>query len=146
MGVTALLVASPAAFFWAKLIGAGFLIYLGIRGWLNAGKAVTAAPRTGLSVYLHALMIATINAKSVAGYLAAFSAFVQPDVPIWEQMRVIVPTALTITALSYTGHTAIGAGLGKLAMGAVLNIWFRRIMATCFIIYGIALGATGRTT
>ncbi len=70
----------------------------------------------------------------------------QPDVPIWEQMRVIVPTALTITALSYTGYTAIGAGLGKLAMGAVLNVWFRRIMATCFIIYGIALGATGRAT
>ena len=146
LGVTALLVASPTAFFWAKLMGAGFLIYLGLRGWINAGKPVSAEPRSGRSVYFHALMIATVNAKSVAGYLAAFSAFVQPDVPIWEQMTIIVPTALTITALSYTGYTAIGAGLGKLAMGAVLNIWFRRIMATCFIIYGIALGATGRAT
>ena len=146
LGITALLVASPTAFFWAKLIGAGFLIYLGIRGWMNAGKPVSTDPRSGRSVYFHALMIATINAKSVAGYLAAFSAFVQPDVPIWDQMTLIGPTALTITALSYTGYTAIGAGLGKLAMGAVLNIWFRRIMATCVIIYGIALGATGRTT
>ena len=146
LGITALLVASPTAFFWAKLTGAAFLIYLGIRGWLTAGKPVSTEPRSGRSVYAHALMIATINAKSVAGYLAAFSAFVQPDVPIWDQMTLIVPTALTITALSYTGYTAIGAGLGKLAMGAVMNAWFRRIMATCFIIYGIALGATGRAT
>ncbi len=71
LGITALLVASPMAFFWAKLIGAGFLIYLGIRGWLNAGKPVSTEPRSGRSVYFHALMIATINAKSVAGYLAA---------------------------------------------------------------------------
>ena len=30
--------------------------------------------------------MATINPKSVAGYLAAFSQFVNPHVPIWQQM------------------------------------------------------------
>jgi homoserine/homoserine lactone efflux protein len=83
-----------------------------------------------------------INPKSVAGYLAAFSQFVQPDVPIWDQMAVIMPTALTLTALSYMGFTALGAGLGRAALGAVFNIWFRRFMAVCFILYGVLLGAT----
>ena len=141
LGVTALLIASPEAFFWAKLVGAAFLIYLGIRGWITATKPVEAEERSGKSVYWHALMIATINAKSIAGYLAAFSQFVQPDVPIWDQMWVIMPTALTITALSYTTYTAIGAGLGRLALGAVLNVWFRRTLAGCFVIYGVALGS-----
>lgn len=140
LGVTALLVASPTAFFWAKLIGAGFLIWLGIRGWLNARKPVRPDMRRG-SIYGKALAIATINAKSVAGYLAAFSQFVQPDVPIWDQMWVIMPTALTITCLSYSGFTALGAGLGRAAMGAVFNVWFRRIMAVSFVIYGALLGA-----
>ena len=89
-----------------------------------------------------ALLIATVNAKTVAGYLAAFSQFVQPDVPIWEQMSTIVPTALTITALSYTGYTALGAGLGRAAMGAVLNLWVRRSLAVCFMVYGALLGAS----
>nr|WP_239479543.1 LysE family transporter [Actibacterium sp. 188UL27-1] len=140
-GVTALIVAAPAAFFWAKLIGAAFLIWLGLRGWMRAGQPVRVA-LTGRHVYGQALAIATINAKSVAGYLAAFTQFVQPEIPIWDQMGMIMPTALTITALSYTGYTALGAGLGKLALGAVLNLWVRRVMAGCFVVYGIALGAT----
>jgi homoserine/homoserine lactone efflux protein len=140
-GITALIAASETAFTVAKFIGAGFLIYLGIRGWMNANTPVTVADRPTRSIYLRAFAIATINPKSVAGYLAAFSQFVQSDVPIWEQMVVIVPTALTLTALSYTGSTALGAGLGRAAMGAVFNVWVRRVMAASFVIYGVLLGA-----
>jgi homoserine/homoserine lactone efflux protein len=140
-GVTALIAASPTAFSIAKLTGAAFLIYLGIRGWIMAKTPVKIDARPASSVYFRALAIATINPKSVAGYLAAFSQFVQPDVPIWGQMLVIMPTALTLTALSYTGFTALGAGIGRAALGAVFNVWVRRVMAVCFVIYGILLGA-----
>ena len=142
LGITALIAASPTAFFIAKLIGAGFLIYLGVRGWITATRPVRADPRPARHVYLHALAIATINPKSVAGYLAAFSQFVQPDVPVWDQMTVIMPTALIITAISYTTFTALGAIMGRAAMGAVFNVWVRRVMATCFIIYGVLLGTS----
>lgn len=141
LGVTALIAASPTAFTAAKLLGAAFLIYLGLRGIIQARNPVRVEERPAKSVYLRALAIATINPKSVAGYLAAFSQFVQPDVPIWEQMLVIFPTALTLTALSYTGFTALGAGIGRAALGAVFNVWVRRIMGACFIIYGVLLGA-----
>lgn len=140
-GVTALIATSETAFTVAKLIGAGFLIYLGIRGWIMARTPPRLEARPASSVYFRALAIATINPKSVAGYLAAFSQFVQPGVPIWDQMVVIVPTALTLTALSYTGFTALGAGIGKAALGAVFNVWFRRFMAVCFIVYGVLLGS-----
>lgn len=140
LGVTALIAASPTAFLVAKLTGAAFLIYLGVRGWIMASRPVQVPPTSG-SVYWRALAIATINPKSVAGYLAAFSQFVQPDVPIGQQMWVIVPTALTLTALSYATYTALGAGLGRAALGAVFNVWFRRIMAGSFIIYGLLLGS-----
>jgi homoserine/homoserine lactone efflux protein len=112
-----------------------------VRGWMNATKPPQVRTMTGRSVYWRALAIATINPKSVAGYLAAFSQFVQPGIPVWDQMWLIVPTALTITALSYTGFTALGAGIGKAALGAVFNTWVRRGMAVCFIIYGVLLGA-----
>jgi homoserine/homoserine lactone efflux protein len=142
LGITALIAASPTAFTAAKLIGAGFLIYLGIRSLMRAKTPITVDARPATSIYLRAFAIATINPKSVAGYLAAFSQFVQPDVPIWQQMSIIMPTALTLTALSYTGFTALGAGIGRAALGAVFNVWFRRFMAVCFIIYGLLLGST----
>ncbi|WP_089997232.1 LysE family translocator [Cognatiyoonia koreensis] len=140
-GITAVLAASPEVYQAAKLIGAAFLIYLGIRGWIMATRPVRV-PATSGSIYWRAFAIATINPKSVAGYFAAFSQFVQPDLPIGQQMWVIVPTALTLTAFSYTIYTALGAGLGRAALGAVFNTWFRRVMAASFVVYGVLLGST----
>lgn len=140
-GITALIAASPAAFTLAKFIGAAFLIYLGIRGWIMATRPLKASETTAKGMYLKALAIATINPKSVAGYLAAFSQFVQPDVPIWTQMWVILPTALTLTTLSYCTFTALGAGLGRTALAAVANTVIRRVLAVCFVIYGVLLGS-----
>lgn len=140
-GITALIATSETAFVIAKYVGAGFLICLGIRGWIMARTPPKVEERPAHNIYLRALAIATINPKSVAGYLAAFSQFVQPGVPIWDQMGIIMPTALTLTALSYLCFTALGAGIGRAALGAVFNIWFRRFMAACFIIYGLLLGS-----
>lgn len=142
LGVTALIAASPTGFFVAKIIGAGFLIFLGVRGWINATRPTPAVERPARHVYLHALAVATINPKSVAGYLAAFSQFVQPGVPIWDQMAVIMPTALVLTTLSYTGFTLLGVLMGKAALKAVFNVWIRRLLAVCFIVYGVLLGAS----
>lgn len=139
-GVTALIAASETGFFVAKLAGAGVLIWLGIRGWIQARRPVELLPRPAAHIYLHALSVAVINPKSFAGYLAAFSQFVQPDVPVWSQMGVIIPTALAITTASYTGFTALGAGLGRSALAAVFHVWVRRILALCFIVYGVLLG------
>lgn len=140
-GAAALLAAAPDGFFLAGLLGAAVLIWLGLRGWIAAARPVTARPVAARSIYLRAFLIATLNAKSVAGYLAAFTQFVEPGVPVREQMSVIVPTALAITALSYTGYTAIGAGLGRAALSVVPTRRVRRAMAACFVAYGLALGA-----
>jgi len=140
LGVTALLVAAPQAFMALKIAGALVLVGLGIRGWLVAGNAVEVEEKPAAHIYLHALAVATINPKSVAGYLAAFSQFVEPGVPIWTQMQVIVPTALVITAASYCSYTALGALMGRSALAAVFNVWVRRLLAVCFVIYGVLLG------
>ena len=142
-GVTAMLAAAPEIYAWVRLVGAAVLVWLGLRGILNAGKAVRLVHVSGGTIYGRALLIATVNVKSVAGYLAAFTQFVQPDVPIGAQMWLIFPTALVITAASYTGYTAIGAAMGRAALGAVLNVWFRRVMGVGFVGYGLALGLSG---
>ena len=111
-GITALIATSPLAFLVLQWFGAGFLIYLGIRGW------------------------------RVANYLAAFSQFIQPHLRMASQMWVIVPTALSLTTLSYVGYCALGSGLGCTALSAIFNTYFRRILAVCFIIYGLFLGSS----
>lgn len=140
LGVSALIVASPLAFAVLQGVGAAFLIFLGVRGWMRAHLPPSKAKGSG-GIYLRAFLIATINAKSLAGYIAAFSQFVDPARPVLEQMWVILPTALTLTTLSYTGFTLAGVWMGRAALGAVFNIWVRRGMAVCFVVYGMVLGA-----
>lgn len=142
LGISTLLITSPSAFFYAKLVGAGFLIYTGLRSWIRATKPISTGDVTEQNIYKRAFMIATINPKSVAGYLAAFTQFVDPHTPISGQMWVIVPTALTLTSLSYITYTALGARLGRSALAATMNVALRRILAVCFVIYGVLLGAS----
>ena len=56
LGVTALIAASPQAFFWAKLVGAAFLIWTGIRSWINARRPLVAESHAG-SIYGRAFAI-----------------------------------------------------------------------------------------
>ncbi|MEM9247457.1 MAG: LysE family translocator [Pseudomonadota bacterium] len=146
-GVAALIVTAPTVFFWAQIVGAVVLVWLGVRGWRRAGVPLEAGavPDRPRDIYMRALFIATVNAKSLAGYVAAFTQFVEPDVPMRAQLGVLFPTALVITSLSYVSYTALGAALGKLALGALGNRILRRVLAGCFVVYGVALGATAVT-
>lgn len=43
--------------------------------------------------------------------------------------------------MSYTGWCALGAWLGRRALGVVASVLLRRILAACFVAYGLALAA-----
>ena len=144
IGVTALIAASPDVFWVVRMAGALVLVWLGIRTWRNATTPPKLATTSARSIFGNAFMIATINAKSISGYVAAFSQFVEPGVPTGTLMYWIFPTALVITTASYSGYTAIGVALGRAALGAVLNVYFRRGMAVLFVIYGVLLGVWGQ--
>lgn len=137
-GVTAALAAAPGAVDALKLAGGAVLIWLGLRSILRAGRPM--APATpSRAIWLRAFLIATLNAKSLMGYLAAFTQFVEPGRAIWPQMAAIYPTALTLTAASYTGWTALGARMGRSALATVANAWFRRLTGAAFVAYGAIL-------
>ena len=145
VGVAAIIAASPSLFWLLQIMGAVVLVWLGVRTWRAAGDPPTVhAARNGM-IFGRAFMIATLNVKSIAGYVAAFSQFIDPDVELITVVVWLFPTAICITAASYVSYTAVGVALGKAALGAVFNIWFRRGMAVLFIVYGVVLGVWGQT-
>lgn len=139
-GAVALLAAAPWVLLATKLGGAAILIYLRWRAWTTARTPVRAEERPASHIHVHALTVALLNPKNLVGYFAAFSQVITSDVPLATQLQVILPTALALTALVYTGYCALGAGLGRAALGHVFNLAVRRVQAACFIIYGLALG------
>ncbi len=138
LGLSSILVNTPETLMTLKIIGIIFLIYIGFKGLIDAGKYVRREFSFG-SLFVKSFLIATINPKSLAGYLAAFTIIINPDVAIRTQMWVIVPTALTITCLNYTSFCALGAFLKDKAVTVTLNIRLRRVLSLFFILYGVAL-------
>jgi threonine/homoserine/homoserine lactone efflux protein len=82
-GLSALLVASATAFTVVKLLGAGYLIYLGLRALLARDTlrldAAGDARRPGRSVVLQGILSEVLNPKTALFFLAFLPHFVHPD-------------------------------------------------------------------
>ena len=139
-GITALISASSSTFELFKWNGAAFLIYLGVRGWITPTRPISQDVPISSEVYVKSFLLATINPKSIAGYLAAFSQFVVPSIRISAPMCIRIPTTLCLTTLSYASLNALYKGVGYTGLSTILNVWFKRVLAICFIIYRFLLG------
>ena len=138
--ITALISASSSTYEVFKWIGATFLIYLGVRSWITSTRPISQDVPISSEIYGKSFLVATINPKSIAGYLTAFSQFVVPNVPIWDQIWIIIPTTLCVITLNYTSFCALGTGLGHTALSTILNVLLRRVLVICFIIYKLLKG------
>lgn len=99
IGMTALLNAAAEAFEWLRWTGAGYLVYLGIRQWQSAGKALKINSSSGSRRHLifQGLVVTTLNPKSLIFIAAFLPQFIDADHPLGLQFAFIVPTFLVIT-------------------------------------------------
>jgi threonine/homoserine/homoserine lactone efflux protein len=146
MGLGALLAASETAFTTAKVIGAAYLIWLGIKTFRS--KAVlqpegAQAPR-GRSFYVQGLLVGASNPKAVLFFAAFFPQFLNPAEPIAPQFAIL---ALTFMAFEFTVLTLCALGVARLMpllrrSGPVR--WINRICGGLFTLMGGLLLLTRR--
>lgn len=108
LGVGALLVAMPTAFLALKIIGAGYLIYLGIRQLLgrqpgaSTGVVVPAAsPVASWRIAGEAFLVSISNPKSMIFLCAFLPQFLQADRSVTGQFIIMY---LTIAAVVVSVH------------------------------------------
>ena len=103
-GLGVLLLAQPSWFNGLRMLGAGFLMYLGCRA-LMAPRAAPAniieASSGGGKAAREGIAMALSNPKVAVFFAALFSQFIQPDATLRAQL-VIATTAAVIDALWYT--------------------------------------------
>ncbi|SMX42161.1 LysE family translocator [Maliponia aquimaris] len=102
-GLGALVAASATLFTALKWVGAGYLVWLGIR-------LIRSAPRDGLTlpsaavsargVYLHTLTVTALNPKSIAFFIAFVPQFVTPGAPLLPQFAILVASFVALAALN----------------------------------------------
>lgn len=130
VGLSAILLASPAAFGIVKILGAGYLIFLGVRTMLARPQAFNArhsAPLSPMRLYTGGVLVSAFNPKIALFFLAFLPQFVEPGRgPIARQVLMLgfiyIAMALVTDGAYALLAGSIGARFGQqLARGPVLR-------------------------
>jgi threonine/homoserine/homoserine lactone efflux protein len=116
-GLSALLVASAAAFTVVKVVGAVYLVYLGVRAIAGGSRASEAAlaPRGMRRLYVDGIVVNVLNPKTALFFLAFLPQFVDPDRgPVWTQTMVLGLLFIALGVASDGAYAIAGARLGRL--------------------------------
>ena len=148
MGLGALLATSETAFTVAKVVGAAYLVWLGIKTFrsstvLAAGNG--SAGTSGRSFYLQGFLVGASNPKAVLFFAAFFPQFLNPAAPIVPQFALL---ALTFMAFEFTVLTMCALGVARLmpllkSSGPVR--WINRVCGGLFTLMGGLLLLTRRS-
>ena len=125
VGLSAILLASATAFGLVKMLGAGYLIYLGLRTLFSGGTAgVLGAPRPlPLSrLFTDGVIVSLFNPKIAVFFLAFLPQFVDPARGPVAQQVLLLGTLYCLLAILTDGAYALLAGsLGRWLGGRILR-------------------------
>lgn len=118
LGLGALLATSATLFTVLKWVGAGYLVYLGIKLW-RAGGTLEAAPRTdtvsAAKMLGHAWLVTALNPKSITFFVAFLPAFLDPKADFLTQMLVFETTFLALAFANAFGYALVASRARRLA-------------------------------
>jgi threonine/homoserine/homoserine lactone efflux protein len=147
-GISAVLMASAEAFTAIKLLGAGYLIWIGLRSLTEhaAPGLPAAAPLRPARAFRQALLAEALNPKSAMFFLAFLPQFVDPA-------RGAVALQLTILGLLFVAMGTVATMTVALAAGRVAHLlrahpgigrWQGRVVGTLYCALGLRLALAER--
>ncbi|MCX2721948.1 LysE family translocator [Roseibium salinum] len=149
LGFGALMATSAVAFTVLKLIGAAYLIYLGIKVWRDKSgfhlqDGLPAARNSGWKLFLQAFLVSVTNPKAILVITALFPQFMRPDGIDLAEISIL---SFTYAALCFLNHATIafaGAHMRRFLTSARRMRWVRRITGGLFVGFGTALATASR--
>ena len=139
MGLAALLRYAPGLYDAIRLLGAGYLIYLGIRMIRERPATTIASPKRPLArVLFDAALVEMLNPKTALFFLAFLPQFVEPSRGPAALQFLLLGLIVTATALPCDMLVAVaGAGLARAFKGATERLWPRRLAGSTLIGLGV---------
>lgn len=142
LGVGALLATSATLFTVLKLIGAAYLVWLGVKLWRTAGTPLDVASRTepvaARRMLLHAWLVTTLNPKSIVFFVAFLPQFLDPARPFWPQMLIFEATFVTLAFANAFGYALLAARARRFASSPKASRIVGRVGGSALIAAGAA--------
>ncbi|MCP4077832.1 MAG: LysE family translocator [Gammaproteobacteria bacterium] len=151
LGLSTFILYSAPVFFLVKIIGACYLIYLGIKLWmkgLNFNPEINRSNNqidTGVSAYklfLQGLFIALSNPKAIAFTTALFPQFIDTTLPLSYQFITLVSIFMLLSFSCLLAYAVMTSKVVHHSGGMKLQTLIAKSFGAIFIGFGLALAAT----
>jgi len=146
-GLGAVLKTSTTLFFIIKIIGAAYLIYLGIRQWRSSSnffgnikiRTASEQAKSNRRFFMEGFLIAMTNPKAILFFTALFPQFINTQQALVPQFLIMT---FTFMVISFVALVSYGL-LAKKAKGWLSTEqrakWFNRTLGSLFVVIGIGL-------
>ena len=146
VGFTAVVSVMSQLFDWLRLIGAAYLVWLGVRLWrsdgaLAEGKAASARSMRGF--FWQGLLVIWSNPKALFFFGALIPQFIDPAHPAWAQTIILGMTFVVIATVLDSLYGLAAGRTGALMLRNRVR-WVERIGGTCLIGGGLWMALARR--
>ncbi|BES70306.1 LysE family translocator [Marinobacter nanhaiticus D15-8W] len=143
LGLGVVLKTSEWLFLLLKLLGAAYLIYLGVRQWRSHGFVLSPSGqgehRTGVRLFTEGLLVAVSNPKAILFFTALFPQFLDTGRPVWPQFLLMVGTFMAFSFLTLVAYGTLAKRITRILNSARRTRWFNRILGGAFVSLGISV-------
>ena len=149
-GVGALLIASYNLFFLVKWIGAGYLVFLGLRALLGK-SSVLASPQDklvearGWRLLADGFVLQASNPKAIVFFSALLPQYIDPKSAVAPQVAILGVTSVVIEFFVLLGYGIAAGCASALARQPRYAAWTNRVAGTLLIGAGAGLAALRRS-
>jgi threonine/homoserine/homoserine lactone efflux protein len=145
-GLGALLVASSTLFMITKLLGASYLIYLGVRQFRNgkeqlllSEKNTNQVNRRYLSYFKEGFFLASTNPKPILFFTALFPQFLDIETSIIPQFFIMTAIFMFFSFVSLFSYGFISKTAKHFLTNQNNIAWFHRVTGGLFVSMGVGL-------
>jgi threonine/homoserine/homoserine lactone efflux protein len=148
-GISAILLASATAFGIVKTLGAGYLIYLGLRVLFARRKAAgvnAVVPRAMHRLFMDGVFVSILNPKIALFFLAFLPQFVQPSRgPVPQQILLLGLIYVALALITDSGYALLADRVrrwlgGRIAQGPMP----RYVSGSVYLGLGVSTALTGQ--
>src|SRR4051812_32603597 len=150
LGLAALLAKYQDAVWAIRVVGALYLMYLGVKMILSKtridapinGNGAASPARHG--ILLQGLAVQLTNPKNLLFVLALLPQFIRPGYPLLLQLGIMLMVTILIDGAVLLAYANLAAHGARALKGSKLIMWLERVFGAALIFFGLKLLASRR--
>ena len=144
--LTLLLATSAVAFTTLKLVGAAYLVYLGIKMWLSSAKFDDqGSTHKGSKLrFTEGLLIPLLNPKPIFFFMVLFPQFIVPNKSYGLQFGVLAITFSVLVIIIHCLYSAFSKAARSSLSTPIGSRIVSRVSGSFYIFFGVGLAASDR--